>query len=86
MKKQNSMLVQFLDELGIPHKEGVVDDLPPSVDDTKLRAAVEGLLAKYPPESVAVYLLAFNEMNEANWPNLKAMLETEPRLQLGNHS
>jgi hypothetical protein len=86
MKKQNSMLVQFLDELGIPHKEGVVDDLPPSVDDAKLRAAVEGLLAKYPPESVAVYLLAFNEMNEANWPNLKAMLETEPRLQLGNHS
>ncbi|MDB6064312.1 MAG: hypothetical protein JWR26_520 [Pedosphaera sp.] len=86
VKKQNPMLVQFLDALGIPHKEGVVDDLPPSIEDSKLHAAVEGLLAKYPPEAVAVYLLAFNEMNEANWPNLKAMLETEPRLQLGNHS
>lgn len=86
VKKQNPMLAQFLDALGIPHKEGVVDDLPTSVDDDKLRAAVDGLLAKHPPEAVAVYLLAFNEMNEANWPDLKSMLETDPRLQLGNHS
>lgn len=86
VKKQNPMLAQFLDALEIPHKEGVVDDLPPSADDAKLRAAVDGLLAKHPPEAVAVYLLAFNDMNEANWPNLKALLETDPRLQLGNHS
>ena len=86
VKKQNSMLVQFLDALGIEHKEGVVEDLPPAVEDEKLRAAVDGLLAKFPPESVAVYLLAFNDMNEANWPGLKTMLETDPRLQLGNHS
>lgn len=83
VKKQNPMLVQYLDALGIPHKEGVVDDLPPAMDDEKLKAAVEGLLSKFPHEEVAVYLLAFNEMNEANWPNLKAMLETDPRLQLG---
>lgn len=86
VKKQNPMLAQFLDALEIPHKEGVVEDLPASVDDAKLRAAVDGLLAKHPPEAVAVYLLAFNDMNEANWPNLKAMLETDTRLQLGNHS
>ena len=86
VKKQNAMLVQFLDALGIPHAEGVVENLPPAADDAKLRAAVEGLLAKYPHEAVAVYLLAFNEMNQANWPNLKALLETEPRLQLGKHS
>lgn len=86
VKKQNAMLGQFLDALEIPHKEGVVEDLPKTVDDAKLRAAVEGLLAKYPHEAVAVYLLAFNEMNEANWPNLKTLLETEPRLQLGGHS
>jgi hypothetical protein len=86
VKKQNPMLVQYLDALGIPHKEGVVDDLPPSMDDAKLKAAVEGLLAKFPHEEVAVYLLAFNEMNEANWPNLKAMLESDPRLQLGGQA
>jgi hypothetical protein len=85
VKKQNAMLCQFLDALGIPHKEGVVDDLPSSVEDEKLRAAADGLLAKFPPEAVAVYLNAFHDMNETNWPNLKAMLEADPRLQLGNH-
>jgi hypothetical protein len=85
VKKQNPMLAQFLDALGIPHKEGVVEDLPASMDDTKLHAAVDGLLAKHPPEAVAVYLMAFNEMNQANWPNLKTMLESDSRLQLGNH-
>ena len=85
VKKQAAMLIQFLDSLEIPHKEGVVEDLPPTMDDAKLSAAVDGLLAKFPPEVVAVYLLAFNDMNEANWPNLKTMLETDQRLQLGHH-
>jgi hypothetical protein len=83
VKKHKAMLVDFLDALGITHAEGVVDDLPKTMDDEKLRAAVETLLAKHPHEVVAVYLQAFNDMNEANWPNLKAMLEAEPRLQLG---
>ena len=51
--------------------------------DAKLRAAVDALLAKYPPEVVAIYLQAFNEMNEADWTNLKTMLEQDTRLQLG---
>ena len=46
-----------------------------------LRSAVEAVLAKHPQEVVVVYLHAFYEMNEARWPNLKALLETEPRLQ-----
>jgi hypothetical protein len=86
VKKQTAMLVQFLNALDIPHKDGVVDDLPKSVEDAKLTAAVEGLLAKYPQETVAVYLVAFHDLNEANWPNLKAMLDKDPRLQLGNHA
>jgi hypothetical protein len=84
LKKHNTMLVDFLNALAIPHKDGVVEDLPASMDDTKLRQAVDALLAKYPPETVAVYLHAFNDMNEVNWPNLKTMLESDPRLQLGS--
>ena len=86
VKKENAMLVEFLDALEIPHEKGVVENLPSAADDAKLKAAVEGLLAKHPPETVAVYLLAFNDMNEANWPNLKAMLESDTRLQLGNRA
>jgi hypothetical protein len=83
LKKYKGMLVDFLDALGIAHKEGVVDELPASMADDKLRPAVENLLGKYPPEVVAVYLNAFNDMNEVEWTNLKTMLEGDQRLQLG---
>jgi hypothetical protein len=83
VKKHKDMLVDFLNSLGIQHNEGVVEDLPESMADEKLKPAIDALLAKFPPEAVAVYLHAFNDMNEANWPNLKTMLESDPRLQLG---
>lgn len=83
LKKYKSMLCDFLDALGVAHKEGVVDDLPAGVEDGKLVSAVETLLGKYPREVVAVYLHAFQEMNEVEWPNLKTMLEADKRLELG---
>ena len=86
VKKQQTMLVDFLNALEIPNKEGVVDDLPATVDDAKLKVAIENLLAKHPQEVVAVYLNAFNDMNEASWTNLRAMLENDSRLQVGGHA
>jgi hypothetical protein len=85
LKKHKGMLVDFLNALGIKNEEGVVENLPESMDDAKLKLAIETLLAKYPPEAVAVYLNAFNDMNEANWANLKSILESDPRLQLGTN-
>ena len=81
IKKQNAMLCEFLDSLGIAHKEGVVEELPPQMADEKLRAAVDVLLAKHPAEEVAVYLNAFYSMNDVRWANLDKMLQEEPRLQ-----
>lgn len=86
LKKYKNMLCDFLDSFGIAHKEGVVDDLPAAVEDDKLCAAVDALLGKYPREVVAVYLNAFQEMNEVQWPNLKKLLETDKRLELGETS
>ena len=83
LKKHKPMLVDFLNVLGIKNDEGVVENLPEGMDDTKLKSAVETLLAKYPPETVAVYLNAFNDMNETSWANLKTILESDPRLQFG---
>jgi hypothetical protein len=84
LKKHKGMLVDFLDALGIEHKEGVVDDLPETMEEPKLRTAVDAILAKYPREVVAVYLNAFTEMNEVNWPTLDSMLESDSRLQVGS--
>lgn len=81
MKKQTQMLIDFLDSLKVSHQQGAVDDLPATVDDALLKAAVDGLLAKYPQEEVAVYLNAFYSLNDVRWPNLEAMLKNDPRLQ-----
>jgi hypothetical protein len=83
LKKHKQMLIDFLNALGIKHEEGVVEELPPTMDDAKVRTAVDELLAKHPAEAVAVYLHAFNEMNEVEWPSLKTLLDSDPRLQLG---
>ncbi|MDE3067549.1 MAG: hypothetical protein KGJ60_08355 [Verrucomicrobiota bacterium] len=83
VKKHQALLADFLNALEIKNEDGVAEDLPASMDDATLKAAVETLLAKHPAEVTAVYLNAFNDMNQANWPNLKTLLESDPRLQLG---
>ena len=83
MKKHSAVLIDFLDALGIAHQQGAVEDLPPAMDDTRLRSAIDALLAKHPPEVVSVYLNAFSAMNDSGWTNLDAMLKTDARLQLG---
>jgi len=82
LKKETPMLADFLNHLGIPHKDGVVDDLPEKVEDDRLKAAVDSLLEKHRREAVIVYLHAFNTMNETSWDNLSTMLDKDPRLQL----
>ncbi len=83
MKKHIQLLVDFLNSLGIDHKDGVVDELPKGVEDGKLKAAIEKVLSSHPPEVVAIYLHAFNSMNDTRWENLDAALQNDARLQLG---
>ena len=86
VKKHEPMLMDFMNALGIKNDQGVVEDLPATMDDAKLKPAVENLLGKYQHETVSVYLNAFNDLNGAGWPNLRALLESDARLQLGNHA
>jgi uncharacterized protein YqgV (UPF0045/DUF77 family) len=59
----------------------VVEDFPESVEEGKLAEVVEKLLAKYQREHVAVYLHAFNTMNETGWNSLVDLLQKHPQLQ-----
>ena len=79
------MLCDFLDALEIEHDEdGTVEVLPPAPPKEKIAAAVELLLGKYPPESVAIYLHAFRDMDSSiQWPSLNEILSEDPRLQIG---
>ncbi len=78
---QAAVLTGFLDALGIAHKDGVVEQLPPAMEDAKLTSAVDTILAKHPQEIVVVYLHAFNSMNDSGWQNLQSLLENDARLQ-----
>ena len=80
-KEHKDVLTGFLDKLGIEHEEGMVDDLPESISDDALNAAVDLLIEKYDRELVAVYLTAFNASNENRWGNLDALLAEDERLQ-----
>lgn len=82
LKKQTSVLIDFLDALGLKHEKGVIEELPKTVEDAVLTAAVETLLAKHPAGVVSVYLHSFNVMNAESWTNLDALLQKEPRLKL----
>ena len=83
VKNQQPLLIDFLTALRIPHQNGVVETLPATMADQDLHDAVEMLLGKYTPEIVGLYLRAFHHMNEANWPNLKKLLDEDVRLMLG---
>lgn len=78
------MLCDFLDALEIKHADdGTVDELPVEVPKEKIAPAITKLLGKYRPESVAVYLHAFSDMDAAvHWPALDEILASEPELKL----
>lgn len=81
-KARVAMLGDFLDALELKHEKGVLENLPATMEDAKLHNAITAVLTKHPQEHVAVYLNAFNSMNETAWTNLDALLKGDQRLQL----
>lgn len=87
MRARGGMLVDFLDAAEIKHDgEGGVDDLPESLEASKVKSAVDALLEKYPAEEVAIYLHVFQKQTESGWPELAAELEGRSELRLGGES
>jgi hypothetical protein len=82
IKAENALLVDFLNQMGIEHKEGIAENFPETVDETKLNGVIDQLLAQYAPEKVVVYLNALSALQVVIWPNLNRLLESEARLQL----
>jgi len=77
------MICDFLDLLGIKHDgKGVVDDLPPEPTREALTEAISKLLEKHSAEVVAVYLHAFQAMDETGWSTLDEILSTDSRIAL----
>jgi hypothetical protein len=83
IETQRPMLCAWLDSLGIEHGEnGCADHFPPEPSEAELQKAIDGLLGKFDPLLVSIYLRCFNQIDETHWPMLDTLVEKEPRLQL----
>ena len=73
--RQRALLVMFLDELKIPHQNGVIAEGNTTVPTVEmLRAALERIQAAFAPEEVQIYLSALAASDAAVWVNLEAAL------------
>ncbi|HEX4086952.1 MAG TPA: hypothetical protein VHY22_18700 [Chthoniobacteraceae bacterium] len=84
VSRHPGMLCDFLDSLGIKHDDnGTVEAMPPQPEKPALEAAIAALLEKYDPAIVAVYLHAFQALDDTGWPLIDEIIAADPRLHLG---
>jgi hypothetical protein len=77
------MICEFLDSLAIAHDgKGVVENLPSEPPVEQLSKTISKLLENHSPEVVAVYLHAFQAMDDTGWSVLNDLLANDPRLVL----
>ena len=77
------LLCDFLDHLGIAHDEnGTIEQLPEAPAKAKLAETVTALVAAHDPGVVAVYLHAFQALDDQGWPSLEELLGEDGRLKL----
>ena len=73
------MMAAFLDSLGIPNDEGRIDSETTEVqpqDESKVIAAANDLVAKFPADEVVTYFLTLHLQDGEVWKGLATFLET----------
>ena len=77
--KNERMVCDFLDALGVEHDgKGLIEELPAEPEASKVTAALDAIVSKYPPAEVSIYLNLFVGMDETGWPTLKGLLASHP--------
>jgi hypothetical protein len=74
LAEQRPMMGEFLDALGIPHEEGLIQDDATKPDPDKMKAAVESLTGKFPPEDVSLYLNTLVCQDPETWNGLTELM------------
>jgi hypothetical protein len=77
------LVCSFLDGLGVAHDgRGLLDTLPTQPPKERLQEAVERLLDSHSRHAATAYLHLFCEMDIADWPTLKEIINQDSRLCL----
>ncbi|HEX7086998.1 MAG TPA: hypothetical protein VF198_11575 [Vicinamibacterales bacterium] len=72
---QRPMMGAFLDRLGIPHEDGLInDDLDQAIPPEKLDEAAQALKASFPAEDVRLYFATLLAQDPETWGGLKKQL------------
>lgn len=74
---QRPMMSAFLDSLGIPHEDGLINDETVTKPEAgKLRAAAAELGSKFPHEDVSLYFATLVSQDPDTWGDLAEVPET----------
>ena len=71
LAEHRPMMGAFLDELGIAHKEGLIEEEAVKPDAKKLASAAEAIGNKFPREDVALYLNTLLCQDPDTWEGLR---------------
>lgn len=71
LKCHEQLMPDFLDAMGIPHENGMIEDMDETIPDgTKLDEVITDLDGKYPAEDVTLYLC----ICATQWPEVPELL------------
>jgi hypothetical protein len=76
LERQRPMMGAFLDLLGIPHDNGLINEEHiAKPDPEKVKQAAKDLAAAYPPDDVALYLATLVSQDPETWESLVDVAE-----------
>ena len=76
LERQRPMMGAFLDLLGIPHDNGLINEEHiAKPDPEKVKQAAKDLALTYPPEDVALYLATLVSQDPETWESLVDVAE-----------
>lgn len=78
LAEQRPMMGAFLDALGIPHEDGVMQEEAVTPDPAKVAAAAEQLSREYPSNSVSLYLNTLLSQDPDTWKALEDVPQRVP--------
>ena len=70
LTEQREMMGVFLDNLGLKHENGLIEDDDAKPEPEKIGPAVEAIAAKYPAEDVSLYLTTLLCQDPETWGEL----------------
>jgi hypothetical protein len=75
--EQRPMMGAFLDAVGIPHENGLIEDDTVAPDPAKIAAAAAAIAKEYPAHDVSLYLNTLLWQDPAAWGRLDGMPEVQ---------